>query len=544
MTNHDAPSDDDSNETPKKGLPRPDELQKDIENLIKKKYRGSVSFFGSEMPNDAHPKLEHEREPSSSASKLPELSEFNHTPKELKAYLDEFVIEQDDAKKALSIAVCDHYNFVKESLQDDSDSIEDYSKQNVLLLGPTGVGKTYLIRLLAEKLGVPFVKADATRFSETGYVGANVDDLIRDLVNKAGGDFKSAQFGIVYIDEADKLASPSSQLGRDVSGRGVQFGLLKLMEETEVDLRANNDMASQMQAMMEFQQKGKVEKKLINTKFILFIVSGAFTGLNDIIKRRINAQSLGIAADVRSKTSEKDYLPLASTQDLIDFGFEPEFVGRLPVRVSCQHLEVKDLHRILKESKGSILRQYQRAFLAYGIEIQFDDAALLKVAELAHEQKTGARALMTVLEKALRDYKFELPSSGLKHLLITKEVIENPKTELEQIIASLGDETLKQVLLQIREFESNFSKSYGMEIQFTDSAAKRLAQIIRESGRTTRDVCDELLHSYEHGLKLIQKNTGQEVFWLDDEVTSSPKKVLEKWIHDSYNESHQAEVLH
>ena len=188
---------------------------------------------------------------------------FDLKPKEVKQYLDRYVIKQDDAKKALAIAVCDHYNHVREVHENPKVADTDYSKQNVVMLGPTGVGKTYLIRHIAKLIGVPFVKADATRFSETGYVGANVDDMIRDLVTQADDDIELAQYGIIYLDEVDKIATPPNIIGRDVSGRGVQIGLLKLMEETEVDLRAGYDAASQMQAMMEFQQKGKVEKRII-----------------------------------------------------------------------------------------------------------------------------------------------------------------------------------------------------------------------------------------------------------------------------------------
>ena len=204
---------------------------------------------------------------------------FDLKPKEIKQYLDRYVIKQDEAKKALAIAVCDHYNHVRECHEDPTAADADYSKQNIVILGPTGVGKTYLIRHIAKLIGVPFVKADATRFSETGYVGANVDDLIRELVTQAEDNLELAQYGIIYLDEADKIATPPNIIGRDVSGRGVQIGLLKLMEETEVDLRAGNDVASQMRAAMEFQKSGKVEKEVINTRHILFIISGAFTGM-------------------------------------------------------------------------------------------------------------------------------------------------------------------------------------------------------------------------------------------------------------------------
>ena len=218
---------------------------------------------------------------------------FNYTPKQLKSYLDRFVIKQDEAKKALAIAVCDHYNHVKEC-ENNTFGLNNltfgcfYSKQNVLILGPTGVGKTYLIKQIAKLIGVPFVKADATRFSETGYVGANVDDLVTDLVQQASGNIELAKYGIIYLDEADKLAAKNSEISKDISGRGVQFGLLKLMEETEVDLRSTHDMRSQLQAFMEFQKTGHLGKKVINTRHILFIISGAFNYLADIIKKRLN----------------------------------------------------------------------------------------------------------------------------------------------------------------------------------------------------------------------------------------------------------------
>ena len=210
---------------------------------------------------------------------------------------------------------------------------------------------------------MPFVKADATRFSETGYVGANVDDLIRELLSQADDNLELAQYGIIYLDEADKIATPPNIIGRDVSGRGVQIGLLKLMEETEVDLRAGNDVASQMRAVMEFQKRGKVEKEVINTRHILFIISGAFTGMEKIIKKRMHQSRIGFSADVVSQKDETaEYLEHVTPKDFIDFGFEPEFIGRLPVHVICNELAVDDLLYILKHSEGSIIRQYENAF--------------------------------------------------------------------------------------------------------------------------------------------------------------------------------------
>ena len=257
---------------------------------------------------------------------------FDLKPKEIKQYLDRYVIKQDEAKKALAIAVCDHYNHVRECHENPDAAEADYSKQNIVMLGPTGVGKTYLIRHIAKLIGVPFVKADATRFSETGYVGANVDDLIRELVTQAEDNLELAQYGIIYLDEADKIATPPNIIGRDVSGRGVQIGLLKLMEETEVDLRSGNDVASQMRAAMEFQKSGKVEKEVINTRHILFIISGAFTGMTDIIKKRMHQSKIGFNAEITRQTDETaEYFENVTPKDFIDFGFEPEFIGRLPV---------------------------------------------------------------------------------------------------------------------------------------------------------------------------------------------------------------------
>ena len=218
--------------------------------------------------------------------------EFNFLPRDIKAHLDRFVIQQDEAKKVLSIAVCDHYNhakYLRKLEKEDAARADEteYAKQNVILVGPTGVGKTYLIKHVAELIKVPFVKADATKFSETGYVGGDVEDLVRELVHKADGDVSVAQFGIIYIDEIDKIAAAANMAGRDVSGRGVQTTLLKLMEETEVPLRSMNDLQGQLQAAFEFQRKGKARRETINTRHILFVVSGAFERLKQQVARRI-----------------------------------------------------------------------------------------------------------------------------------------------------------------------------------------------------------------------------------------------------------------
>ena len=235
---------------------------------------------------------------------------------------------------------------------------------------------------------------------------------MRELLRRADGDVERAQYGIIYIDEIDKIAAASNASGRDVSGRGVQTNLLKLMEETEVPARSPNDISGQIQAMMDMTQRGKKAPASINTKHILFIVSGAFDGLEKIVQKRLREATIGFAAPhTRQRGGGLRALEHSQTRDFIEFGFEPEFIGRLPVRVVCQPLSVDDLFTILKTSEGSIIRQYEQTFAAYGIEVLFQDDGLRRIAELAGEESTGARGLMTICERVFRDFKFELPST-------------------------------------------------------------------------------------------------------------------------------------
>ncbi len=359
---------------------------------------------------------------------------FEHLPRDIKAHLDRFVIQQDEAKKVLSIAVCDHYNHIKHlrSLGAEDGRTLEYVKQNVILIGPTGVGKTYLVKHIAELIGVPFVKADATKFSETGYVGGDVEDLVRDLVQKADGDLGLAQYGIIYIDEIDKIAAPAQQTGRDVSGRGVQTTLLKLMEETEVPVRSQNDIQGQLQAALEFQRTGqRSQPETVNTRNILFIVSGAFENLPELIARRTDAKPP--AGDGHAAA---ELIRQATTRDFISYGFEPEFIGRLPVRVVCEQLRVDDFYEIMQRSEGSIIRQYERAFRAYGIEVSFADSALREIARQAADEKTGARGLLTVCERILRNFKYELPGSGVTRLSVDALLIAEPQRVLQQLLVS------------------------------------------------------------------------------------------------------------
>ena len=511
-------------------LPTPEEIEKEFQEFWQKKYGGTVRLTNVSASEPASEGQAEEPEPKETFD-----LNFDLKPKEIKQYLDRYVIKQDEAKKALAIAVCDHYNHVRECHENPDAADTDYSKQNIVMLGPTGVGKTYLIRHIAKLIGVPFVKADATRFSETGYVGANVDDLIRELVAQADDNLELAQYGIIYLDEADKIATPPNIIGRDVSGRGVQIGLLKLMEETEVDLRSGNDVASQMRAAMEFQQSGKVEKEVINTRHILFIISGAFTGMEKIIKKRMHQSKIGFNAEITSQTDDAArYFSDVTPKDFIDFGFEPEFIGRLPVHVVCSELAVDDLFHILKYSEGSIVRQYENAFRAYGITVLFSDSGLRRIAEKAIEQKTGARALMTVCEKVLRDYKFELPSTGVSELVVTKDVVDTPDVELKRIIKDTDYNRNTVMHEQLRRYESQFSNDHGLRIQFDSEATSRICERAVADEKTVQQICDQLLESYQHGLNLIKQNTGQSTFTFPKEVVENPDQVLEEWIRASY----------
>lgn len=405
----------------------PKEMQKELEEMVKSKFGDKIKFV-SNISQDFDPLAKDDELAEDDITPID--FNFEYLPKEVFNYLDEYIIGQSEAKKTLAIAICDHYNHIKRE-QAGVLKTDHYSKQNVLMLGPTGVGKTYIIKKIAALVGVPFVKADATKFTEAGYVGANVEDTIRDLITQAQGNVNLAQYGIVYIDEADKLAGSKKVAGKDISGRGVQNALLKLLEETEVDTRNPMDMMAQM-GMMMGKKKGPDK---INTKNILFILSGAFVGLEDIIKKRLNINTIGFEKKTKGELDQDDLFKYTTTADLINFGIEPELVGRLPVRVNCHSLSEENLFDILKDSKESIIFQYTEAFEAYGIQIEFTDCALKEVARIAYKEKTGARSLMTVLESRLRDFKFELPSTQVIYLKIDKFLIQQPETVLRDLIS-------------------------------------------------------------------------------------------------------------
>ena len=532
-----------------KDPPNPfEEIQKHLQDILKNPNVsvGVSPFFQNppSPPNDGEaPSTPPPGEPPPAQSEeedpLAAIRDFRLKPKDIRDYLNRYVVKQYDAKKVLSVAICDHYNHVRTCLNNPDLDDVDYSKQNILLLGPTGVGKTFLMRTIARLIGVPFVKADATKFSETGYVGSDVDDLVRDLVKVAGGDVDLAKYGIIYIDEIDKIASATNRAGggRDVSGRGVQINLLKLMEETEVNLFSPSDMMSQMQALMEMQRGGKPRKKTINTRHVLFIVSGAFDKLAEDIQKRLTKSAIGFGADADLGDEDSSrYLHHAETRDFINYGFEPEFVGRLPVRVACDPLEADDLAEILPTSEGNILQQYREDFDGYDIKFQMNKDAIQEVARLAHGEKTGARGLMTVLERLFRDFKFELPSTAIKEFEVDKATVEDPSTNLTRLLeqnSHLQEDVHKA---ELREYAKDFMHAHGFTLIFEKAAIDRILELVAEQDKTPRTICSERFRDLEHGLTIIARNTDKKTFTITKALVDNPDKEISKWVVKSFRD--------
>jgi endopeptidase Clp ATP-binding regulatory subunit ClpX len=518
--------------------PPPDPLEQ-LPRQIQELLRGSnvKTYFTPATPGAAATPPEAAGENNQEhETTLRRIREFNLKPREIRDYLDRFVIQQAEAKKVLSVAICDHYNHVRQCLENPALGERDYAKQNILLLGPTGVGKTYLMRCIAKLIGVPFVKADATKFSETGYVGGDVEDLVRDLVKIADGDIELAQYGIIYIDEIDKIASSSGNVaGRDVSGRGVQINLLKLMEETDVNLHSQTDIAGQIQALMDFQRGGRPRKRTINTRHVLFIVSGAFEKLAEQVKRRVQSSQIGFAAAGRDQLAgDTDFLQLAQSRDFIDYGMEPEFIGRLPVRVPCQALTAEDLEKILLTSEGSILQQYRADFAGYGIDFEIALEAVREVARQAHAERTGARGLMTVLEHVMRDFKFELPSTAIKAFKIGADTVARPLATLAGLLKENAVQQRDVLKADVAAFAARFQKDCGFELVFEEEAIERLIELSLIADKTIRALCEEKFRDFQHGLELIAREGEPRRFTITREVIDAPDKVLSRWVVDRF----------
>jgi ATP-dependent Clp protease ATP-binding subunit ClpX len=471
------------------------------------------------------------------AAVLERVRNFSLKPRDIRDHLDRFVVKQQEAKKVLAVAICDHYNHVRQCLENPRLLERDYHKQNIILLGPTGVGKTYLMRTVAKLIGVPFVKADATKFSETGYVGYDVEDLVRDLYKISGSHAELAQYGIIYIDEIDKIASSGNLAGgKDVSGRGVQINLLKLMEDADVNLFSPTDMMGQMQMMMEAQRGGKKRPRSINTRHILFIVSGAFDKLSESVKKRIESASVGFGGNASLDRDPSEYLNECRTTDFIKYGFEPEFIGRLPVRVACEQLREEDLAQILTSSEGNLLEQYRQNFKGYGIDFKITTEAILEIARRANAEKTGARGLMTVFEQVFRYFKFELPSTGIQSFEVTAETISTPQDALKALLrenAHLQHSVLRD---EITAYAKRFHETHGLVLDFTGEAHDKLIELAVDSDKTIRTICEEHFKDFEHGLKIVARNTGETTFPVDAAMVADPDKELSRLVVESFRQ--------
>ena len=493
--------------------PNPQEIQQDLKKYLEDKYGAKVAFAEPDFVGSK------EGVAGKDDDEIDQIK-FDLKPEQLEEYLRMFVVGQEDAIQTMATKICTHFHRMKYEREHPRDeALVGKVKSNILLIGPTGVGKTYLVKLIAHKIGVPFVKGDATKFSETGYVGGDVEDLVRDLVQEAKGNMKLAEYGIIYIDEIDKIASSQGHWGPDVSRTGVQRNLLKLMEETDVDLKVPHDLASQMEAVLETQKTGKAPRKKINTGNILFVVSGAFDKLDEIIRKRMKSNKIGFTEEPRKIISGGEYLNYVRTEDLIKYGFESEFVGRLPVIATLGDLGVDGLYQILKNPRSAVISGKKRDFLAYGIDLDFDDDALQEIAVRADQEKTGARGLVSVMEKILMPFEKKLPSTKIKRLTVTKNLIDHPQPILNQLI-------LEDI---VAGFQRSFLVDTGIVIEFTPAAAETLKELY-DSGEDVRKYLQENFKDYGYGLKLIEADD----FKITSEVVKSPKEYLNKLIKKTY----------
>ncbi|MBN1847043.1 MAG: AAA family ATPase [Deltaproteobacteria bacterium] len=584
-------------------LPNQQELERELSEYLSKKYGDRIKIISPFL----YPKgQEFATDDGKIKGDKAEGSTFDLLPEDLEAFLESFIVKQDQAKAVLATKVCTHFNrvhYLKQFADRKKTVGVGMIKNNVLMIGPTGVGKTYMVKLIAQKIGVPMVKGDATKFSETGYVGGDVEDLVRDLVYEAKDDIELAENGIIYIDEIDKIASAKNIIGHDVSRTGVQRALLKPMEETDVDLKVPHDAVSQIQAIEQYRRTGKKEKKVVNTKNILFIMSGAFGELADIIKRRLQSQGIGFEADVRSAEVPWEIMKEVTAKDLIEFGFESEFVGRLPVVVVFDELTKDDLVEILKNPNNPIVVSKRQDFKAYGIDIKFEEEALVKIAEMAAKEKTGARGLVSAIERVLIPFEKHLPSTDIKRLLVTPEMVDHPVQELgaikedpddperlerfqkvaaqeleniiafiltkekdfyqlsgldidretSEIVAKLYLKTTSDVntafedyirmYQDIRREEASLAQKLDIHVTFDNGAIHALINQAIESGEEVGPMAFFLIKKLEYGLKLVRDRAGVDTFDITCEAIRDSDQFMNRLVKKYFRKDERQDFL-
>ncbi|MEJ2098714.1 MAG: AAA family ATPase [Desulfobacterales bacterium] len=573
-------------------IPDPKELEKEIGEFLSKKFGDNVKII-TPMVLPQEGAVDKVKTPPKRKKEI----NFNLKPEELISYLDQFVVKQDSAKAILATKICTHFNRIKQTRdgREHAGNMVGHIKNNVLMIGSTGVGKTYIIKLIANKIGVPFIKGDATKFSETGYVGGDVEDLVRDLVREADDDIELAEYGIIYIDEVDKIASSHNFIGADVSRTGVQRALLKPMEETEVDLKVPHDPISMIQEIERFRKTGKREKQSVNTRNILFIMSGAFTGLAPIIQKRLTKQEIGFGARIKDSQKQTDILKQVKSEDLIQFGFESEFIGRLPVCAVFENLTEDDLYTILKNPNNPIILGKKLDFSAYGIEIKFEDEVLRMLAQQAFTENTGARGLVSAVEKTLLEFEKQLPSTPIKKFPATINIVKSPESSIKELAASQNDDQIRESFeklaqqeqqevkhyLQsnkkhladkynftmtparmdivalfysknimdienavkhikssydaIKKIELHFFKNHDMHIVLEEDAIDFVMQKLIESPISLDDIYQKVNADFELGLKLVREKTGRNRFYITREALLNPEAYIRQLIQSDFD---------
>ena len=577
-------------------IPDPKELEKEIGDFLSKKFGDKVKVVAPMVLPQEGP-VDKVKAPPRPKKKI----HFDLKPEELIAYLDQFVVKQDSAKAILATKICTHFNRIKRAQEGQGDlsspSMVGHIKNNVLMIGPTGVGKTYIIKLIANKIGVPFVKGDATKFSETGYVGGDVEDLVRDLVREADDDIDLAEYGIIYIDEIDKIASSRNIVGADVSRTGVQRALLKPMEETEVDLKVPHDPISMIQEIEKFRKTGKREKQSVNTANILFIMSGAFTDLVPIIQKRLSRQGIGFGAKIKSSQDQIDILKHVKSEDLIHFGFESEFVGRLPVQAVFDFLTEKDLYQILKNPNNPIILGKKLDFAAYGIEIKFEERVLHMLAQEAAAENTGARGLVSAVEKTFMEFEKQLPSTQIKKFPATTELIKDAEKSIQKLASSPNDlkneevfeklargerrriiqylesnrkhlsakfnltmtpsrmdivarfyaknimdienvvKRIKSNYDEIKKIELYFFKNHDINVVLEENAIDFIIEQLIEAPIQIGDIYKKVNADFEHGLKLAREKTGRNRYFITRQALLDPEAYISQLIQNELGAS-------